>query len=682
MYSVQKQTDNLTETRRSYLETLRAYTDTENEAAGYLGKLGIMEGEIVSTDFVDGMMHDNYAFYPERLLTREEMAAVVYRAMSRSCEYLIADAKENKKDLKKPTDYNEISKWAKNEVVILSEVGVIAGMEDGSFAPKANLTIEQAIQVLYSYYNLLPTTDEADGANIHSDYEEQVQTYANGLTETKQGDVLYLKDGEKVLMSFETDIYSNIYSNTVNGTTYAAAQNVYGKTDVYNALINELLFKIPHCTELLTDDYIITKSRSYSAPTFGICTYDGTELFVPEYSLTELDEIKTNNMQIPTEEYRASDGWIYYTGSEGGIYRIDTNGENKQKLSDNTTYQLTYVDGWLYYLANSKNVTTGISETKGYYCTKADGSEEYYITDNYIDFLGGGYVEYSVNDNGIGVNERLEYDFSDAANRYTSIGGFDILRPVLHIDGWIYYREEASNEQDGYYWKLSRMRVSNGAVQTEVVIDGHCINNVNYKDGKIYFSDSRKSRGAVKTSASDLYCYDNGKITLLCDKNIQDFGFCGDSLVLTIGDDYDNTKLYLADLDGGNLREAVDLNKAEERERNGEAEQARIDEEEDFIPEGGRRDRNFTVKGDGWITYLDYRGNILRYNTIDETTDEVYPCKGLHRCGRIIYAAYKDNCMYKIDEDGNYLLMTDDCAPNFLYVANGAQDGVQYLYFG
>ena len=275
MYSVQKQTDNLTETRRSYLETLRAYTDTENEAAGYLGKLGIMEGEIVSTDFVDGMMHDNYAFYPERLLTREEMAAVVYRAMSRSCEYLIADAKENKKDLKKPTDYNEISKWAKNEVVILSEVGVIAGMEDGSFAPKANLTIEQAIQVLYSYYNLLPTTDEADGANIHSDYEETVQTYANGLTETKQGDVLYLKDGEKVLMSFETDIYSNIYSNTVNGTTYAAAVNVFGKTDLYNARTGELLVKIPRRTYKLTDDYILTKSPEYRAPTFGICTYDG-----------------------------------------------------------------------------------------------------------------------------------------------------------------------------------------------------------------------------------------------------------------------------------------------------------------------------------------------------------------------------------------------------------------------
>ena len=292
VFSVQDRTENLKETKRSYLETRRIYTDTENEAAGYLGKLGIMEGEVVSTDFVDGMMHDNYAFYPERLLTREEMAAVVYRCMSRSCEQLIKEAKENKKSLKQPTDYKDISKWARDEVLILSDVGVIAGMEDGSFAPKQNLTIEQAIQVLYSYYNLLPTTDEADGANMKSDYEEQVQTYANGLTETKQGDVLYLKDGDNILMSFETDIYSNIYSIDLGGITYAAAVNVFGKTDLYNARTGGLLVKMPRRTYKLTDDYIITKSPEYSAPTFGICTYDGTELFAPEYSLASLTRLR------------------------------------------------------------------------------------------------------------------------------------------------------------------------------------------------------------------------------------------------------------------------------------------------------------------------------------------------------------------------------------------------------
>ena len=680
VFSVQDRTENLKETKRSYLETRRKYTDTENEAAGYLGKLGIMEGEIVSTDFVDGMMHDNYAFYPERLLTREEMAAVVYRCMSRSCGQLINEARENKKSLKQPTDCEKISKWARNEVLILSETGVIAGMEDGSFAPKSNLTIEQAIQVLYSYYNLLPTTDEADGANIHSDYEEQVQTYANGLTETKQGDVLYLKDGEKVLMSFETDIYSNIYSVDLDGITYAAAVNVFGKTDLYNARTGELLVKIPRRAYKLTNDYILTKSPEYSAPTYGVCSYDGTELLPPEYSLAEVDEIKANDMQIPKEEYRASDGWIYFTGSEGGIYRIDTNGENKQKISDNTTYQFTYADGWLYYLANSKNVTTGISETKGYYCTKADGSEEYYITDNYIDFLGGGYIEYDVNKNGVGISERIEYDYMDESRRYTQIGGFEIYRPVLHIDGWLYYREEASTEQDGYYWKLCRMKVLNGAVQTEVVIDGHFIDNVNYKDGKIYFSDSRKSLGALKSVASDLYCYDNGKITLLCDKNVQDFGFYGDKIVVEIGDDYDSTTPYIMDADGTNLQVADDLKAAYENEDEYTGEDA-DEESEPQIPAGGRREYGFTVKGDGWFTYLDYRNNVIRYDTETKTETEVYPNKGLHRYGKMRYLASKNDCMYKVDEDGNYTFLTDSCKANYLFVANNATDGVQYLNY-
>ncbi|MBQ9599928.1 MAG: DUF5050 domain-containing protein, partial [Clostridia bacterium] len=358
----------------------------------------------------------------------------------------------------------------------------------------------------------------------------------------------------------------------------------------------------------------------------------------------------------------------------------DTNGENKQKISDNTTYQFTYADGWLYYLANSKNVTTGISETKGYYCTKADGSEEYYITDNYIDFLGGGYIEYDVNKNGVGISERIEYDYMDESRRYTQIGGFEIYRPVLHIDGWLYYREEASTEQDGYYWKLCRMKVLNGAVQTEVVIDGHFIDNVNYKDGKIYFSDSRKSLGALKSVASDLYCYDNGKITLLCDKNVQDFGFYGDKIVVEIGDDYDSTTPYIMDADGTNLQVADDLKAAYENEDEYTGEDA-DEESEPQIPAGGRREYGFTVKGDGWFTYLDYRNNVIRYDTETKTETEVYPCKGLHRYGKMRYLASKNDCMYKVDEDGNYTFLTDSCKPNYLFVATGAADGVQYLNF-
>lgn len=767
VFSVQDRTENLKETKRSYLETRRTYTDTENEAAGYLGKLGIMEGEVVSTDFVDGMMHDNYAFYPDRLLTREEMAAVVYRCMSRSCEYLIKDARDNKDKLKEPTDYKDISKWARDEVLILSDVGVIAGMEDGSFAPKSNLTIEQAMQVLYSYYNLLPTTDEADGANIHSDYEETVQMYANGLTETKQGDVLYLKDGEKVLMSFETDIYSNIYSNTVNGTIYAAAQNVYGKTDVYNAETQELLFKIPRCTEQLTDDFIITKSRSYSAPLFGIYTYDGTELFEPEYSKSELREIAANDMALPGKEYRASDGWIYYTGSEGGIYRIDTNGENKQKLSGNTAFQLTYVDGWLYYLANSQNVTDGIYEPKGYYCTKADGSAEYLISENYVNFLGAGYVEYSIKKDGIGVKEQLVYDFTDTDKLYTNTGGFEHFTPVLHIDGWIYYLDRTDiDEEYNSFYNLCRMKPTDTGINTETVIEGYIIDSVHYKDGKLYFTDRRKSLNAVKSNASDLYCYENGNITLLCDKNVQDFGFYGDNLVVELGDDYDNTTPYLANLDGSNLRVAEDLRAAMEKEEEpvigmARSSRMRIDVEDDmsdskytvfyrriwnednyydstlwvettdgeqyeigneenrdlrfragdklyFLENGNspekadnrlvsydletrreevvlnglrRFERGFTCEGDDWFTYLDYRGNILRYNTDDKTIDEVYPCKGLHRYGKMRYLASKNDCMYKVDENGNYLFMTDSCKSNYLFVANGAADGVQYLNY-
>ena len=39
----------------------------------------------------------------------------------------------------------------------------------------------------------------------------------------KAGNMLYLKRGDDALMSFETDIYSNIYCADIGGRTYAAA---------------------------------------------------------------------------------------------------------------------------------------------------------------------------------------------------------------------------------------------------------------------------------------------------------------------------------------------------------------------------------------------------------------------------------------------------------------------------
>ena len=61
-------------------------------------------------------------------------------------------------------------------------------------------------------------------------------------------------------MEFETDIYSNIFSETVDGTLYAAAQNCYGKTDIYNLVNHEITAKIPYPIYSVDKEYITAKS--------------------------------------------------------------------------------------------------------------------------------------------------------------------------------------------------------------------------------------------------------------------------------------------------------------------------------------------------------------------------------------------------------------------------------------
>ncbi|MBQ9599927.1 MAG: hypothetical protein IJR33_08995, partial [Clostridia bacterium] len=69
------------------------FTDTENSAAAELAGYNIMKGETVKMDKVKtgtGTQIKIYnAFYPDRLLTREEMAAVIYRAADRFSTHMI-----------------------------------------------------------------------------------------------------------------------------------------------------------------------------------------------------------------------------------------------------------------------------------------------------------------------------------------------------------------------------------------------------------------------------------------------------------------------------------------------------------------------------------------------------------------------------------------------------------------
>ena len=81
-------------------------------------------------------------------ITREEMASMVSKAAAYK-KVEIKDAKELAF-----TDNDSIAAWATDDVKNAVALGIINGMDDGSFQPKANATRAQAATMLSMLYKL------------------------------------------------------------------------------------------------------------------------------------------------------------------------------------------------------------------------------------------------------------------------------------------------------------------------------------------------------------------------------------------------------------------------------------------------------------------------------------------------------------------------------------------------
>ena len=92
---------------------------------------------------VAGLGGNNFA--PDQELTREQMALIMSKFLKVSGKNL--KVKGNVKDFK---DQGQISSWAKDSINEMLKLGVVNGMDDGTFAPKQAFTRAQVAQVLYN----------------------------------------------------------------------------------------------------------------------------------------------------------------------------------------------------------------------------------------------------------------------------------------------------------------------------------------------------------------------------------------------------------------------------------------------------------------------------------------------------------------------------------------------------
>lgn len=101
-------------------------------AAAY--KLGITNGTSES------------AFSPSQVITREQLATMLYRVVNKSKEEGIT-AKETEAIEAQFADKADISDYALESVIYMAQRGIIKGMSEDTFAPKGVATKEQAVLI-------------------------------------------------------------------------------------------------------------------------------------------------------------------------------------------------------------------------------------------------------------------------------------------------------------------------------------------------------------------------------------------------------------------------------------------------------------------------------------------------------------------------------------------------------
>ncbi|MGB9661075.1 MAG: S-layer homology domain-containing protein [Moorellaceae bacterium] len=109
-----------------------------NPNSWYYGAVEAAQAEGLVSGYTDG------TFRPEQNITREEIAAMVVRAMAKSGVYITADDTA----LAAFADKDAISSWAREAVAQAVKAGIARGRADDCFAPKENATRAEAAVML------------------------------------------------------------------------------------------------------------------------------------------------------------------------------------------------------------------------------------------------------------------------------------------------------------------------------------------------------------------------------------------------------------------------------------------------------------------------------------------------------------------------------------------------------
>jgi hypothetical protein len=222
----------------SGLESLVEFYLAEKTEDGYFMKDAFTDGadRESSLAFYLGMINgrgDN-TFDPNGQITRQEAAVVLTRAY-KVCGGALPQESEKASSF---TDEEKIADWAKESASALASWNVMDGMEDGSFLPDGNFTVEQCIVTFLRLYENAPVSRKNNNVTPLFTYEQALaceskesrSSFRHTVLRIEGTDATFLRDDYSGVMQGASGLYFVYRDGGVRGVDSVVWDSTWGFT--------------------------------------------------------------------------------------------------------------------------------------------------------------------------------------------------------------------------------------------------------------------------------------------------------------------------------------------------------------------------------------------------------------------------------------------------------------------
>jgi len=145
-------------------------------------------------------------FYPNKVITREEIAIILSKALPKN---FVAD---------KPLYFNDIkdSYINKKSIDRVASAGIINGMPDGSFSPKGSFSRAEAAAMVYRFINLKSDVEESNIISFAKEYESKIIKAANEKNQSLKGIMDNAIGKEKLLNDERKKIITELKNSNIS----------------------------------------------------------------------------------------------------------------------------------------------------------------------------------------------------------------------------------------------------------------------------------------------------------------------------------------------------------------------------------------------------------------------------------------------------------------------------------